>query len=201
MNASCEIWVHDTRVSGVILDAPGRQVLRINQRTPTMSIAASLRSLILQSGGASVLWLVFHAAHIGQSRSEPEGGWEDGLFGGLSELGQDGVTSRNVAEFGASLKGLFSDSIRILACGAAARWNGMEICKRLAFHSQTEVIASQDTQEYSIDSRRGSIDVGPWEGRVFRFLPTGQEVAWFVGGTATGSQAPTYSISPVHRGR
>jgi hypothetical protein len=202
MSANCEVWVHDTRVEGVVLDAPGRRVLRVDRSTPVMSIATSVQAVVQRAGGATALWLVFHAPYTGQSRSQAEGGWEDALFGGMSELGKDGVTSRNVAEFGASLRGLFSDSIRVLACGGAARWNGMEICRRLAFHSQTLVIASQDAQEYSVNHLAGgAIDVGPWEGRVFKFLPSGEAAAWFVGGTASGSEPPLRSVSPVYTGQ
>jgi hypothetical protein len=117
MSANCEVWVHDTRVEGVVLDAPGRHVLRVDRSTPVMSIATSVQAVVQRAGGATALWLVFHAPYTGQSRSQAEGGWEDALFGGMSELGKDGVTSRNVAEFGASLRGLFSDSIRVLAAG------------------------------------------------------------------------------------
>jgi hypothetical protein len=150
MPASSEIWVHDTRVDGTIPNASGRQVIRVDQAWSAAQISSAIAAAGLRAGGATTLWLVFHASFFGVSASEPEGGWEDSLVGGLGGLGE-GVTSRNVTQFGLALKGIFSDSIRILACGAGARWNGMEICKRLAFHSQTTVIASQDTQEYTVD--------------------------------------------------
>jgi len=76
----------------------------------------------------------------------------------------------------------------------------MEICRRLAFHSQTVVIASQDSQEYTTNAR-GEIDVGVWEGRVFKFFPTGEYVQWFVGPTASGSMAPTRSVLPLRTSR
>ncbi|HTT13062.1 MAG TPA: hypothetical protein VMG60_19500 [Burkholderiaceae bacterium] len=204
MNASHEIWVHDVDplhgIGGVIPPAAGRTVIRIDRTWPTMSVASEIQSKAHATGGASVLWFVFHASTANASLTEAEGGWEDYLFGGLSELGRDGVFSSNVAAFGLALRGLFSDSIRLLACGAAARWNGMEICRRLAFHSQTVVIASQDSQEYTTNAR-GEIDVGVWEGRVFKFLPNGEAVEWFVGPTASGSMAPTRSVMPRVTGR
>jgi hypothetical protein len=203
VNASQEIWVHDVDPEhgiGGVIPAVGRTVIRIDRTWPTMSVASEIRAKALASGGASVLWFVFHASTSNACVAEAEGGWEDYLFGGLGELGRDGVLSGNVAAFGLALRGLFSDSIRLLACGAAARWNGMEICRRLAFHSQTVVIASQDSQEYSVNAR-GEIDVGVWEGRVFKFFPTGEAVQWFVGPTASGSMAPMRSVMPRVTGR
>ena len=204
MNASHEIWVHDVDhahgIGGIIPPAVGRTVIRIDRTWPTLSIASEIRSKALATGGASVLWFVFHASTSNVCVTEAEGGWEDYLFGGLGELGRDGVLSSNVAAFGLALRGLFSDSIRLLACGAAARWNGMEICRRLAFHSQTVVIASQDSQEYTTNAR-SEIDVGAWEGRVFKFFPSGEAVEWFVGPTASGLMAPTRSVMPRVTGR
>lgn len=197
MGASGEIWVHDTAVDGVIHDAPGRKVIRVDHTWPALQIATAAKAAAASAGGAGTLWILAHGSITGMSLAESEGGWEDSLWGGLTGLGEEGVTSRNVAAFGTVLRGVFSDSIKILVCGAGARWHGFEICRRLAYHAQTLVIASQDAQEYTVDpSRGGLLDVGPWEGRVFKFLPNGDVAAWFVGPSAAGSQAPTRSVLP-----
>ncbi|HYS13130.1 MAG TPA: hypothetical protein VEN28_07455 [Burkholderiaceae bacterium] len=197
MSMPLEIWVHDAGIGGVIPEAAGRRVIKVDKSWSAMQIANKVRATALAAGGASTLWVLFHASYVGESLAVSEGGWADALFGGLSELGSDGITSRNVAEFGHALSGIFAESIRLLACGAAARWNGMEICRRLAFHSQTLVIASQDTQQYTINKAKGQLlDIGVWEGRVFKFLPTGEAVAWFVGPTADGSEEPRQSVNP-----
>jgi hypothetical protein len=198
MAIKTEVWIHDTRVAGVIHPAPGRKVVRVDQkwRAADIAKAATLASTAL--GGAYVLWIVSHSSITGASFAEREGGWEDSLFGGVSDLGEQGINSRTVTEFGFALQGYFLESINVLACGAAARWNGMEICRRLAFHSKTLVIASQDTQEYAVDASKGNaIDVGDWEGRVFKFHPNGRDEAWIVNKAATGSEPPTRSVNPT----
>jgi hypothetical protein len=197
MSVSCEIWVHDAAVDGGIHAAPGRRVIRVDRTWPALRIATEAKAAAVSAGGATTLWILAHGSITGMSLAEAEGGWEDSLFGGLTELGEDGVTSRNVAAFGTVLRGVFADSIRILICGGAARWNGFEICRRLAYQAQTLVIASQDAQEYTVDHARGGLlNIGPWEGRVFRFLPSGEAAAWFVGPTASGSEAPRRSVVP-----
>jgi hypothetical protein len=184
---SSSMLIHDTRVEGT---APGGvpNVFKVNRSVPLDGALGWVAQYARENGGLDRLLILCHGFRglvndpfVGMSTTD--------LGFGLA-LCREGLTFKTVART-ARLKGLIRH-ILIYACGAArtrpgfenTRADGFRLCRELAGFTDASVTAAVETQYYHMGpvgffhrvlgvGPQDVIDLGPWEGRLFRFNPDG----------------------------
>lgn len=187
-----EIIIHDSRLRGCFEPHGRKRILEVNETTALAEISRAIRHMMTAWRSADrtmratarrsqipVLSILAHGAAV---TGDPRG--RDTAL----QVGRELIHSENALGFGQSLRGVFSDKIRILGCAMAETENGRQICRDLARGARTRLFASSSVQQYTTYSRVSGItgevtytwsNFGRWEGTVYEFSRDGSHrVAW-----------------------
>jgi hypothetical protein len=175
-----ELIIRDVRLSGP--RPRGDEVLEVDENTPLDWPFRWIGSKSDQYKGDVSLKILAHgyetrAGFLAGSRGTPLAVYSQGGSG--IQFCREGIVLGTISQF-VRIRGKVK-MIEILGCGAAYITPGCEgregdgnlLCFRLAQIAQTIVRASTATQIYSND---GPIDMGPWEGTVLTYGPSGAVV-------------------------
>jgi hypothetical protein len=165
------VW--DQRLKGGVPGGSGINTFCVDGTTPLGGMLTWIGAFSDSSGGIDELRILAH----GFENASGEGGY------GI-QLGNEGIEPWNVQRWSA-LAGKISNII-LFSCGAAriatgsggGFGDGNVLCSRLAFYTQSYVVASTATQLYSGPGYvwDSTIDFGDWEGTVLTYGPTGAVV-------------------------
>jgi hypothetical protein len=165
--------VHDKRVrGGTPRYAP---FYTCDGKTLLLYCIQYVRSYAKKQGGLDELQLLCHGYYDYPSHLDEAYGMSLDAVGGYGlDLCKEGLHLGNVSKT-ESWKHLIK-RITLISCGIGNTLPGNEgtagdgerFCGELALWTRAEVVASSDTQEYTVGR---PLDLGPWEGQVWLFDP------------------------------
>lgn len=169
--------LHDRRVKGMWGITSWPHLYMVDGGTPLEGCIQRIAHRARLAGGITNLEILAHGRY---SRISGDGKTELAkAAGGYGlELCRENLTLANTG-LTAAWKGLFV-RITIYSCGGAATAkinentaaDGRRFCGEIAVWTGAEVIASMDIQKYRIGNLlTGGIELGKWEGQVYRFDP------------------------------
>jgi hypothetical protein len=180
--------VHDLRVEGTPPPHLAPNLYTVDDSVPLVHALGRIARCAAMHGGLTELMILCHGLEsLVEDEAQQVSAVELGF--GLRFCKED-LNILNVSRTRA-LRGLVR-TIKLYACGPARTRPGSEntisdghrFCSELAAWTGAEVIASTDKQSYTMGAPditsssfwfgpHNVIDLGPWEGNVYRFLPNG----------------------------
>jgi hypothetical protein len=169
-----EVMLHDERVNGNTPNWEGMTGLSVSKKDPIDRILSWVRACYRSHGQMEELGVLGH----GYVRMFAGG---IGYGGHGVQFGSENIYVSNTYKW-RSIRGM-AKRIIVYACNAAdvdpfavGEPDGRQLCRQLANHSDTPVLAAVRSQGYKRSMNPfhwDEVKLGNWEGPVFLFLPNG----------------------------
>ena len=173
------VVLRDKRVSGGVPSRPHLRIVNFDKDTSVTRAFHEIRACAAAERVHTV-FIICHGLAGGDFVDEV---CVDGAGGLGLQLGRERILHENVAMWTA-IRGLVKNIV-VYSCMAAqarpgsegTRSDGRYLMRALALHTQATVYASDTAQDAHYWTKHGALQMGGWEGKLFRFAPDGWSCA------------------------